>query len=178
VQVLSGLRYLNSPHASGARAIIHYDLKPGNILFDLVGDAKITDFGLSKFVEEADKDIELTSQGTGTYWWTHIHKLPPPCTHFWRYLCPEGTYRPSVSEYPRTAGLASAARWTCGPSVLYFTRCSMVLALLERGSLKSSSYETTPCCVPTNRSFRTNPKYMLYFNVFEVIRHHSPRCSF
>ena len=117
MQVLSGLRYLNSPHASGARAIIHYDLKPGNILFDAVGDAKITDFGLSKFVEEADKDIELTSQGTGTYWWTHIHKLPPPCTHFWpyfvsgRYLPPE-CFRISAHGGPRISSKVDV--WSLG----------------------------------------------------------------
>ena len=30
------------------RSIIHFDLKPANILFDHMGDVKITDFGLSK----------------------------------------------------------------------------------------------------------------------------------
>jgi tousled-like kinase len=30
------------------RSIIHFDLKPANILFDSMGDVKITDFGLSK----------------------------------------------------------------------------------------------------------------------------------
>lgn len=48
---------------------------PGNILFDEFGDAKITDFGLSKIVEADSADsMELTSQGAGTYWY-----LPPEC---------------------------------------------------------------------------------------------------
>ncbi|KXS13327.1 kinase-like protein [Gonapodya prolifera JEL478] len=86
-QVFSGLRYLNeiSP------PVIHYDLKPGNILFHN-GEVRITDFGLSKVVEpDVDdgakqvmgpprpvakwaKEIELTSQGAGTIWY-----LPPEC---------------------------------------------------------------------------------------------------
>ncbi|KAJ3337872.1 hypothetical protein HDU93_000372 [Gonapodya sp. JEL0774] len=88
-QVFSGLKYLNeiSP------AVIHYDLKPGNILFHF-GEVRITDFGLSKVVEpdriesssaserrvmgppppvtKWAKEIELTSQGAGTIWY-----LPP-----------------------------------------------------------------------------------------------------
>jgi tousled-like kinase len=70
-QVLSGLAYLNTK----PRNVIHYDLKPANILFDALGECKITDFGLSKVVEEGHtQGVELTSQGAGTYWY-----LPPEC---------------------------------------------------------------------------------------------------
>jgi len=69
VQIFTGLKYLNEQK----RPIIHYDLKPGNILFSN-GEVKITDFGLSKIMEEESSFLELTSQGAGTYWY-----LPPEC---------------------------------------------------------------------------------------------------
>lgn len=66
VQIFQGLVYLNRR----AQKIIHYDLKPGNVLFDEFGVAKVTDFGLSKIVEDdvGSQGMELTSQGAGTYW--------------------------------------------------------------------------------------------------------------
>lgn len=97
LQVMSALRYLNGgdlrleeatapdPSASASAAadagtgagaghrVIHYDLKPANILFDEDGRVKITDFGLSKIMRDetaglGGADLELTSQGAGTYW--------------------------------------------------------------------------------------------------------------
>lgn len=72
VQIFQGLIYMNKR----ALKIIHYDLKPGNVLFDELGIAKVTDFGLSKIVENdvGSQGMELTSQGAGTYWY-----LPPEC---------------------------------------------------------------------------------------------------
>lgn len=67
-QILSALKYL-----SIEKKVIHYDLKPQNIIFDN-GYVKISDFGLSKIMEENQDKIELTSQGVGTYWY-----LPPEC---------------------------------------------------------------------------------------------------
>lgn len=77
MQMISGIQYLHTPdEAARKKTIIHYDLKPANILFDENGDVKITDFGLSKQVDDSTEgtSMELTSQGAGTYYY-----LPPEC---------------------------------------------------------------------------------------------------
>lgn len=84
LQMFSGLKYLNEQ----PQHIIHYDLKPGNILFldGSCSEIKITDFGLSKYAlffrivlwyrvvgdDAGSEGIDLTSPGAGTYWY-----LPP-----------------------------------------------------------------------------------------------------
>lgn len=78
IQLIAALRHL----AELESPIIHYDLKPANIIFHSAFpsclDIKVTDFGLSKVIHQQagsnDPTIELTSQGTGTYWY-----LPPEC---------------------------------------------------------------------------------------------------
>jgi tousled-like kinase len=66
VQIFQGHVYLNKR----AQKIIHYDLKPVKVFFDGFGIVKVTDFGISKIVEEdvGSQGMELTSQGAGTYW--------------------------------------------------------------------------------------------------------------
>uniref|UniRef100_A0A8C7JVH5 non-specific serine/threonine protein kinase n=1 Tax=Oncorhynchus kisutch TaxID=8019 RepID=A0A8C7JVH5_ONCKI len=77
MQMVNALKYLNEIRPP----IIHYDLKPGNILLvngTACGEIKITDFGLSKIMDDDSYNsvdgMELTSQGAGTYWY-----LPPEC---------------------------------------------------------------------------------------------------
>lgn len=58
-QVTDGLSYLHS------RGILHRDLKADNLLLDLDGVCKITDFGISKRSENIYKnDSEMSMQGT------------------------------------------------------------------------------------------------------------------
>jgi len=71
-QILHALKYMNSQKTR----IIHYDLKPQNIIFHK-GELKISDFGLSKIFEDGQTRMELTSQGVGTYWY-----LPPETFEF------------------------------------------------------------------------------------------------
>ena len=68
-QILQGLEYLNKL----PKKIIHYDLKPENIIFNNM-EVKISDFGLAKIIDNDSDKIQLTSQGVGTYWY-----LPPEC---------------------------------------------------------------------------------------------------
>ncbi len=46
-------------HHAHQHALIHRDLKPGNILLDVAGDPHITDFGLAKQLEEGEKLADL-----------------------------------------------------------------------------------------------------------------------
>ena len=74
-QVVRALHYLHTRESP----VIHFDLKPANILY-YKSECRLTDFGLSKVMESsnefgaAESQMELTSQGAGTYWY-----LPPEC---------------------------------------------------------------------------------------------------
>lgn len=69
----SGLTYL---HTFSGRCIIHRDVKSSNILLDHSMNAKVTDFGFSKYApQEGDSGASLEVRGTAGYLdpeWVHI----------------------------------------------------------------------------------------------------------
>mmetsp|Transcript_26546 Transcript_26546/g.30471 ORF Transcript_26546/g.30471 Transcript_26546/m.30471 type:complete len:184 (-) Transcript_26546:20-571(-) len=71
-QILEGLVYLNQGGIKHHR-VIHYDLKPQNIIFHK-SSVKIADFGCCKLMGEDDSRVELTNQAVGTKCYQ-----PPEC---------------------------------------------------------------------------------------------------
>ncbi|OII73550.1 protein kinase [Cryptosporidium ubiquitum] len=73
-QILEGILYLNNLNENGEKIspdrkpIIHYDLKPGNIILHR-GCCKIADFGLSKQSDNESGNIIIERIGGGTVWY-------------------------------------------------------------------------------------------------------------
>ncbi len=107
-QVANGMAYLH------ARSIVHRDLKPENILVNEKGDAKIADFGLSRFLA---KGQPLLTVQVGT-----------PA-----YMCPEmahGTTDMGASVDVYSFGVLLWALWVCQPP--YFWLDVTPVQLLSR----------------------------------------------
>jgi serine/threonine protein kinase len=60
-EVASGLAHAHE------RGLVHRDIKPGNVLFDEEGAAKITDFGIARILSESTLTEAGTLLGTATY---------------------------------------------------------------------------------------------------------------
>ncbi len=73
-QIYEGIRHL------AERGIVHYDLKPQNILLDSNYNAKIADFGLSKVLDSAEETLKNN--------WSERNQATPYCGSF-HYQPPE-----------------------------------------------------------------------------------------
>ena len=64
LNIAKRLAYL---HEECRQKIIHFDIKPQNILLDENFNAKVSDFGLSKLIERDQSQVVTTMQGTPGY---------------------------------------------------------------------------------------------------------------
>ncbi|CAL5067145.1 unnamed protein product [Urochloa decumbens] len=63
--VARGIRYL---HEECQQKIVHYDIKPGNVLLDANLTPKVADFGLARLVNRADTHVSMSCvRGTPGY---------------------------------------------------------------------------------------------------------------
>ncbi len=85
LEFLSGLHYIHT------KKLIHFDIKPTNILIDNNGKAILTDFGLSKFV-----DAYGFAQPNKIY---QTHKPPEGCDDYKFYTNLSDIYQAGVTIY-------------------------------------------------------------------------------
>lgn len=121
------------------KPIIHYDLKPANILFDGHYAAKIADFGLSKTVDEGNTSIELTSQGAGTYWVCTTLRAANTLTVCRQYLPPECFEASSPKISPKVDV------WSVG--VIFYQSAFVRARVCAHGITN----QPTQCCLASNR---------------------------
>ncbi|KAF0899530.1 hypothetical protein E2562_020741 [Oryza meyeriana var. granulata] len=79
VGTAKAIRYL---HDECTRRIIHYDIKPGNVLLDEEFEPKVSDFGLARLCDREKTHLTMTGGGRGTPGYAAPELwMPVPVTH-------------------------------------------------------------------------------------------------
>ena len=65
-EILSGIEFLHS------RKILHRDLKPSNVLVDLEGHMRLSDFGISRVLNEEETTVRTGAKGTRDWMPTEV----------------------------------------------------------------------------------------------------------
>lgn len=66
LDLADALAHAHDPVRTNGAAVLHRDISPHNVLMSLEGDAKLTDFGIAKAVDERG-ETEATTQVSGKY---------------------------------------------------------------------------------------------------------------
>lgn len=106
-QVALGLSAVHAAH------IVHRDVKPENILLDLNSDSmkvKLTDFGVSKVIEESDAPTPTAIAGTPAYMAPEIINGQPPTAQ-------SDLYALGIVLYELLCGLTPFAGMSSGPTL-------------------------------------------------------------
>lgn len=72
---MQALRGFKDLHTHRPNPVIHRDIKPSNLLVNRAGELKISDFGVSRVLEDSN-DVGRTFAGTFTY--MSVSDLKPP----------------------------------------------------------------------------------------------------
>lgn len=131
-----GLDFLTGLHHIHLRGLIHFDIKPSNVLVDASGKAAVTDFGLARYVNEeglAEQDVMYAA-----------HR-PPEAFQYDLFGQPADIYQAGLTLYRIAAGLDTFDQQWLGYQGDHMAAARAVIA----GQLPDRTASAYPAHIPT-----------------------------